>query len=571
MNKSLLTSIVFFLITLNALPQVPLVQQIVNSTNQDSLVFFVSELSGDVQTIVNGSLVTILSRHKLQPGNSVAQDYIQQKLNYYGLSTSIHSFSTSGKNVIGSQTGTEFPNQKFIICAHYDDMPSGTIAPGADDNASGTAAVLEAARILSQYSFPYTIIYALWDEEEQGLVGSDYYATQAASAGDSILGVVNLDMVAWDSNNDGICNIHTDNVGITKEIYQKMVDINSQYGINLNIVEVFPAQPYSDHESFLSNGFAAVLLIEDDNDFHQYYHTVNDKVMYFNQPYYLKNTKLAIATIATYELNLNINLIHTPIASMSTSVNINTSLQILSGLNIAMTGTGAPRLYYRLDTGSGYGNFIEVTGTPGEGNTIINFVIPAPPLGSAVQYYLAAQDEDELISVTLPAGGSGFNPPGSTPPSEFYQFYVGPLTYALIDDASNMNNWTGTGTWGLTTLKFTSSPSSFTDSPLGNYAANVSSSFTLNQSIDLSTAIGAYLEFETQWNIEVDWDYGMVEISTNNGTTWTALEGNYTNPGTGSFQPSGQPLFDGSQLSWIHELMDISEYIGSQVRIRFIF
>ena len=571
MNKSILTFIAFLLLSTLSLPQVPLVQQIINATSQDSLVYFVRELSGDVQTTVGGSTVTILSRNKFQPGNTTAQNYIQQKLNSYGLTTTIHSFSASGKNIIGTQLGNEFPNQKFIICAHYDDMPSGTTAPGADDNASGTAAVIEAARVLSQHSFPFTILYALWDEEEQGLIGSDYYATQAASAGDSILGVVNLDMIAWDSNNDGICNIHTDNVGITMEIYDKMVEINSLYGIGLNIVEVFPAQPYSDHESFLSNGYAAVLLIEDDNDFHQYYHTVNDKIMYFNQPYYYKNSKLAIATIATYALNLNLNIVHTPIASTSTSGNINTSMQIVSGLNVATTGTGAPRLYYRMDTGSGYGNFIEVVGTTAEVNTIINFTIPAPPLGSAVQYYLAAQDEDDLISVTLPAGGGGFNPPGSNPPTEFFQFYVGPFTFALIDDATNMNNWTQTGAWGLTTSKFTSPPSSFTDSPIGNYGTNVNSNLTLTGTVDLTGAIGAYLEFETQWNIETDYDYGMVQISTNSGTTWIALEGNYTNPGTGSFQPAGQPLYDGAQTTWVHELMDISQYTEQQVKFRFYF
>jgi len=570
MNKSLLTAFVIFLTSLNAFPQVPLVQQIINSVNQDSLVYFARELSGDVQTNVNGTPVTILSRHKNQPGNEIAQNYIQQKLESYGISTFIHSFSSTGKNVIGTQPGTEYPNQKFMICAHYDDMPSGTIAPGADDNASGTAAVIEAARVLSQYSFPYTIQYALWDEEEQGLIGSDYYATQAAAAGDSILGVINLDMVAWDSNNDGVCNIHTDDVGITKEIYQKMVEINSQYGINLSIVEVYPAEPYSDHESFLSNGYAAVLLIEDDNDFHQYYHTVNDKVMYYNQPYFHKNAKLAIATLATYALNLNINIVHTPIASTSVSGNIETSIQILSGLNIATTGTAAPRLYYRVDTGSGYGNFFEVVGTPETDNDVFNFTIPAPALGSSIQYYFAVQDQDEMISVTLPAGGGGFNPPGSTPPTEFFHFYVGPLTLALNDDASNLSNWTQSGGWGLTTSKYTSAPSSFTDSPSGNYAANTNATLTLNNTIDLTDALGGYLEFETQWDIESNWDYGMVQISTNGGSTWTALEGQYTNPGTGSFQPNGQPVYDGTQATWVHESIDLSDYIGKQVKFRFL-
>ncbi|OGU77802.1 MAG: hypothetical protein A2V93_07870 [Ignavibacteria bacterium RBG_16_34_14] len=572
MNKSILTLIAFLFISVNALSQVPLVQQIINATSQDSLVYFVRELSGDVQTTVNGSPVTIISRNKNQPTNDVAKDYIRQKLESYGLNTTIQSFSSTGKNVIGAQLGTEFPNQKFIICAHYDDMPSGTTAPGADDNASGTAGVIEAARVLSPHSFPFTILYALWDEEEQGLIGSDYYATQAASAGDSILGVINLDMIAWDLNPvDGICNIHTADVGITFDIYDKMVEINSLYNVGLNIVEVYPEQPYSDHHSFIANGYAAVLLIEDDNDFNAYYHTTNDKVMYFNQPYYHKMAKLAIASLATFALNLNLNIIHTPIASTAISSDINTSMQVISGLNIATVGAGAPRLYYRLDIGGGFGQFIEIVGTPALENLTINFTIPAPPLGSKVQYYLAAQDENSTISVTLPAGGGGFNPPGNTPPSEFFQFYVGPFIYALNDNASNLNNWSHTGSWGTTTSKFTSPPSSFTDSPTGNYSANVTSDLTYNGTISLTNALGAYLEFETQWSIETDWDYGMVQISTNGGTNWTALEGNYTNPGTGSFQPNGQPLYDGTQTAWVHETMDISNYLNQQVKIRFYF
>ena len=321
----------FFILQINVLPQSPIVQQIVNSVNQDSLIQHVKELSGVVPTIINGTLQTIVSRHKYQPGNALAETYIKQKLQNYGMTTTIQSFSTTGKNVLGVQTGTEFPNKKYIICAHYDDMPSGTTAPGADDNGSGTAAVIEAARIFSQYSFPFTIVYALWDEEEQGLVGSAYYASQAANAGDSILGVINLDMIAYDGNSDGNADVHTSSIANTNSIKDKMLEVNLDYGINLDL-DVVPAQPYSDHQSFLNNGYGAILLIEDDNDFHPHYHTINDNLSYYNQPYYVKNSKLAIATLATFALNLNIDIEHTPIASMTTSQQITTSAFVSSGL-----------------------------------------------------------------------------------------------------------------------------------------------------------------------------------------------------------------------------------------------
>jgi len=172
--KKLVLTLVFSLLTLQGIlhSQTPVVQEIINQANIDSLIFFVEELSGEVQTIIGGSPYTIVSRHKNQPSNDKAADYIQQKLESYGLTVYNQLFGGTGRNVYGVQTGTDLPNQKYIICAHYDDMPSGSTAPGADDNASGTAAVLEAARIISQYLAEYTIVYALWDEEEQGLIGS---------------------------------------------------------------------------------------------------------------------------------------------------------------------------------------------------------------------------------------------------------------------------------------------------------------------------------------------------------------------------------------------------------------
>ncbi len=567
MKKHLHTLVVFFLFSFLSFAQNPTVQQIINAVRQDSLVYFARELSGNVSTVVNGQTVTIVSRHKNNSANELAKDYIKQKLQSYGITTTIQSFSSTGNNVIGTQTGTQFPNRKFIICAHYDDMPSGTTAPGADDNASGTAAVIEAARILSQYSFPYTIVYALWDEEEQGLVGSNYYATQARNINDSIVGVINLDMIAYDSNNDGIVNVHNRSVANSVELYQKMVEVNLEYGINLGIVSYNPGSTYSDHASFWSKNYGAILLIEDDNDFNAYYHTTSDLVQYYNQPYYTKSAKLAFGTLATLALNLNLQISHTPVASMTQSQPITTTAQINTGLEIG-TGISAPRLYYRTSTGSGFSSFSEIVGTSSGGSNY-TFNIPAIPLGTIVQYYIAAQDANSTIVKTLPAGGSGYNPPGNVPPTTFYQFYVAPVTIALYDEANNLNNWTSASGWNTTTTKYVSPPTSFTDSPGGNYPPNVIATLTYNNNINLSNILGAELEFDTQWDIENDWDYGQVLVSTNNGTSWTPLAGNYTTPGTGSFQPPNEPLYDGTQLTWVHEKMNLSQFIGQNIRLRF--
>jgi hypothetical protein len=178
-------------------------------------------------------------------------------------------------------------------------MPSGSIAPGADDNASGTAAVLEAARVLTQYNSEYTIIYALWDEEEYGLIGAEYYANLAQSAGDSIVGVVNLDMVAWDSGTDNIAEVHTRNVANSNELKDQMLEVNSLYNIGLVLQTVNPGTGSSDQAAFWNEGYGAILLIEDWQDFNDFYHTTNDLVAHFNLPYYLKMSQAAIGTIAT--------------------------------------------------------------------------------------------------------------------------------------------------------------------------------------------------------------------------------------------------------------------------------
>jgi hypothetical protein len=281
--------------------QSPTIQTIINQTNLDSLVYFVEELSGEVSTIIGGSPYTILSRNKNQPGNNMSANYIKQKLDSYGLVTYDQWWSGTGRNVYGVQLGSIYPNKQYIICAHFDDMPSGTTAPGADDNASGTAAVIEAARIFTQYNSKYTIIYALWDEEEQGLVGSAYYAQQAFNAGDSIMGVINMDMIAYDNDNDGVGEIHIQNYGNSVSLKDNMVQVNTTYSIGVTPSIINPGTTASDQASFWNNGYGALLLIEEyyGGDFNAYYHSVNDLIIHFNQPYYLKMSKLSIGTVAT--------------------------------------------------------------------------------------------------------------------------------------------------------------------------------------------------------------------------------------------------------------------------------
>jgi len=303
MKKALLMLIILFGVQSALHSQSPVVQAVIDQTNIDSLTYFVKELSGEVQTIINGNPYTIVSRRWNHAGNDMAANYIKEKLESYGLPTYDQYFGTGGgRNVYAVQLGTTYPNKKYIICAHYDDYtPSGTVVPGADDNASGTAAVLEAARIFRNYSSAFTLIYALWDEEERGLLGSDYYAQQAALAGDSIMGVLNMDMIAYDSDNDGVGEIHIRSIANSVSLKDEMVLVNNTYSLGVTPSIINPGTGASDQASFWDRNYGALLLIEEyyGGDFNAYYHTVNDLISHFNIPYYLKMSKLTLATTAT--------------------------------------------------------------------------------------------------------------------------------------------------------------------------------------------------------------------------------------------------------------------------------
>ncbi len=314
MKNKLPAFIILFLITISfinvhssqesrvTLQQADPVQRVSDAISLDSLQLFVKQLSGYVPVTLHGGKTAVIStRHKNYADNDTAAIWLKQKLESCGLAAIRQGFSGSGFNVYAEQPGWRFPHQKYIICAHYDDQPLSLLAPGADDNASGCAAVLEAARILNDHSYPYTIVYAFWDEEEQGLVGSRYYAQTAKAAGDSILGVINLDMIAFDSNHDDLATVHVRPFGNSLFLGERMVELNTNYNIGLLLNTVNPGLTSSDQSSFWNQGYGALLLIEDYyNDFNWYYHSITDSITKFNMPYFEKCSRLALLTFTSF-------------------------------------------------------------------------------------------------------------------------------------------------------------------------------------------------------------------------------------------------------------------------------
>lgn len=160
--------------------QQPAIQQLVDAVSADSLVWRMERLSGEAPVDVGLGDAWVLSRHQSQPGNALAAQWLQQEFARMGYAPQAEVFGTTGTNVLAVKPGLVHPERKVVLCAHYDCMPGGLAAPGADDDGSGTCAVLEAARLLADRPFENTVVFALWDEEEQGLVGSAYHAASAA-------------------------------------------------------------------------------------------------------------------------------------------------------------------------------------------------------------------------------------------------------------------------------------------------------------------------------------------------------------------------------------------------------
>jgi carboxypeptidase T len=152
--------------------------------------------------------------------------------------------------------------------------------------------------------------------------------------------------------------------------------------------------------------------------------------------------------------------------------------------------------------------------------------------------------------------------------------FLGTPTLVFGDSASNgTGNWTTGQGWGVTSNAHTP-PNAFTDSPSGNYAANTNNSLTTVSQLNLNGYQYAELAFWAKWATEPTWDFATVELSTNNGTSWTTLRSKLSHSGSGrsgSQQPTGTWGYESYTpgLTWVEQHIDVSAYVNRQVKLRF--
>ena len=322
------------------------IQDIINQVSNANLQLSVAELSGEQAALINGTSQTIVNR--VQSNNDLAADYIEERLSALpNLTVAFQNFNTVGKNIIATQLGQTNPDNIYIVCAHYDSVTTFC----ADDNATGVAAVLEIARLLSTQCTDNTIVYALWDEEEIGLRGANYYAQEAAddtngNTRDNILGVLNMDMIGYDGDAPGTAgdndfDIDVQNIANSVGVKDDLITILNTYTFDLNTIVVNPGTVASDHASFWNQGYSAVLVGESwaTDDQTPNYHSSNDRAEDLDFQYMTELTKLVTGYMATKASLIAVDNTITQTASNLSSNDASASYQWYDcDTNLAISG-----------------------------------------------------------------------------------------------------------------------------------------------------------------------------------------------------------------------------------------
>lgn len=323
-----------------------------------------------------------------------ARDWLAAKLASFGVdSVSVDSLGAvnqsgplAGYNVVGYKFGHQFPRHYVVAGAHRDAAPdrnTGVIVPGADDNGSGTVAVLEMARVLANVETDITIVFALFDAEEEGLFGAKHCAGMARARGDSVVCMLNLDMIG-DINNWGWARMyHGQQTGFANlfiALADSLLDLQcSDEGATI-----------SDNLPFDQAGYETAYLEE--YNFSSVYHTVNDDTNHIGWDYLKTTTQASLAAI--YAVNatawpaptLAFRFPYGPPSKISPArtTSFEVSISPVSG-GVMVPGSG--QLLYSI----GDAPYVAVALTQFTSETF-RATLPATECGMGIRYYIRAAE-----------------------------------------------------------------------------------------------------------------------------------------------------------------------------------
>jgi len=266
------------------------IDSLVNKVSQDSLRSWVQRLQN------------FKTRYSYSDSIVRARDWLYNKFVSFGIdSLWLHHYNWDSDqyNVVATVVGTAQPDKVIVVGGHYDSVvyeEAGgnpfTWAPGADDNATGTAATLEMARIIAQHPLPVTVMFVPFAQEEQGLIGSFYFAEYLHNQGTNVELMINSDMIAHSVDSD------PDVIILASPSAMDFVNVMMAMGrVYTDLRPVYGGQSSgSDHYSFYQWGYDALFAHEGDF-FYAGWHTNYDLVDSLNFSYMKEVVKMCFATL----------------------------------------------------------------------------------------------------------------------------------------------------------------------------------------------------------------------------------------------------------------------------------
>lgn len=328
------------------------ISQMVSEVSPDSLRSYINSL------VAFGTRNTLSTQADSKRGIGAARNWVLKKFNEFAKNSNgrltakidTTTIQPNGKrvdvpivlgNVMATLKGTD-PNDNriFIISGHLDNMRSNVMdrtgdAPGANDDGSGTSAVLECARIMSKHSFPATIIFVAMSGEEQGLLGSTFMASKAKKENWNIEAVLNNDIMGSNNSNEThivnntkvrvfsegipayeteknmkrIMSLGLENDSKSRQLARYVKETGERYVDNLEVVMIYRSDRFlrgGDHLPYLQNGFTAVRITEMNENFTRQHQDVRiengihygDLPEHIDYEYLRKNTSMNLANLA---------------------------------------------------------------------------------------------------------------------------------------------------------------------------------------------------------------------------------------------------------------------------------
>lgn len=256
----------------------PITAQLLEGATQEQWIEWVSMLSGAEPVTIDGKETRIETRYSPALFNAqanarafdwlldtVSQWYPAEQIEVQPFQVEFEDQRLTWKNLIITLPGQTHPDEIVVLSAHLDSTSSQPyrLAPGAEDNASGSATLLEAARLFRTARFERTLKIVWFTGEEQGLWGSEAFVEEALANRQQITGVVNLDMFGYDSDDDRCFELHVGELPESRVISDCFQTTIASYQPALKVdILITEAIDRSDHGSFWEAGIGAVEVLE---------------------------------------------------------------------------------------------------------------------------------------------------------------------------------------------------------------------------------------------------------------------------------------------------------------------